>query len=286
VRTDLPHEFTQFGTRSFVMPLDVQTHTRSVTASLNYLLPSSDKPTRYVDAAPAGRPAWNGVNDVHTVAIEDGRPHAGDYTLDRNGFVLLQAPTEVSDFTDGAAVTGPYYREAERIIRAATGATSVLVFDHTIRGPNSAREPVLRVHNDYTVRSAAQRVRDLLPDRADALLRRRFAIINLWRPIGRPVIASPLALCDATSFTDDDLIPTDLVYSDRVGETASVRFSPSHHWVYFSAMRPDEALLIKCHDSADDGRARLSFHSAFADPTTPPDAPPRESIELRTLVFF
>jgi hypothetical protein len=93
-------------------------------------------------------------------------------------------------------------------------------------------------------------------------------------------------LCDATSFTDADLIPTDLVYSNRVGETASVQFNSSHRWVYFSGMRPDEVLLIKCHDSANDGRARLSFHSAFIDPNTPGDAPPRESIELRTLVFF
>ena len=77
-----------------------------------------------------------------------------------------------------------------------------------------------------------------------------------------------------------------LVYANRVGETASVQFSPSHRWVYFSGMRPDEVLLIKCHDSATDGRARLSFHSAFEDPNTPADAPPRESIELRTLVFF
>ena len=166
------------------------------------------------------------------------------------------------------------------------GAASVVVFDHTIRGPNAARDPVLRVHNDYTVRSAAQRVRDLFPQDADRLLQHRFAIVNVWRPIGRPVAASPLAVCDAASFTDADLIPTDLVYSDRVGETASVQFNPSHRWVYFSGMRPDEVLLIKCHDSANDGRARLSFHSAFADPTTPTDAPPRESIELRTLVFF
>ena len=268
------------------MPLDAQAQSHTVTASLNYLLPGRDKPTRYIDAPPPGRLAWNGINDVRTVTIEDGRAHAADFSLDRNGFALRLAPSAVHDFSDAAAVTGAYYREAERIVRAETGAASVVVFDHTIRGPNSAREPVLRVHNDYTVRSAAQRVRDLLPDQAEALLQRRFAIINLWRPIGRPVVASPLALCDATSFTDDDLIPTDLVYNDRVGETASVQFNPSHRWVYFSGMRPDELLLIKCHDSATDGRARLSFHSAFVDPNTPADAPPRESIELRTLVFF
>jgi hypothetical protein len=268
------------------MPLDAQTQTRTVTASLNYLLPSSDKPTRFVSEPPPGRLAWNGINDVRAVAIEDGRSHPADFTLDRNGFALREAPSAVHDFSDASAVTGTYYREAERIVGTELGAAFVVVFDHTIRGPNSAREPVLRVHNDYTVRSAAQRVRDLLPDRAEDLLKRRFAIVNLWRPIGRPVVASPLALCDATSFTDGDLIPTDLVYADRVGETASVQFNPSHRWVYFSGMRPDEVLLIKCHDSATDGRARLSFHTAFADPNTPVDAPPRESIELRTLVFF
>ena len=171
-------------------------------------------------------------------------------------------------------------------MRAELGAQRVIVFDHTVRGPNGAREPVLRVHNDYTVRSAGQRVRDLLPDEAESLLAHRFAIVNVWRPIRRPAIASPLALCDATSFTDDDLVATDLVYHDRRGEISSVRFSPAHRWVYFPAMQPDEVLLIKCHDSATDGRARLSFHTAFEDPTTPVDAPARESIELRTLVFF
>jgi hypothetical protein len=268
------------------MPLDAQAPSHTVIATLNYLLPGNEKPTRYVGEPPAGRVAWNGVNDARSVRIEDGRSHAGDFTLDRNGFSLHTAPSEVRDFTDQSQITGAYYAEAQRIVRAETGAESVVVFDHTIRGPNSPREPVLRVHNDYTDRSAAQRVRDLLPQQADALLRKRFAIVNLWRPIGRPVVASPLALCDAESFTDADLMPTDLVYADRVGETASVRFSPSHRWVYFSGMRPDEVLLIKCHDSASDGRARLSFHTAFADPTTPADAPPRESIELRTLVFF
>src|SRR5581483_10550696 len=161
--------------------------------------------------------------------------------------------------------------------RAELGAQRVVVFDHTIRGPGGAREPVLRVHNDYTDRSAAQRVRDLLPDEAATLLARRFAIVNVWRPIRRPTIASPLALCDATSFTDDDLVATDLVYHDRRGEISSVRFNPSHRWVYFSAMQPNEVLLIKCHDSATDRRARLSYHAECGHPTTRADTPPRES---------
>ena len=96
---------------------------------------------------------------------------------------------------------------------------------------------------------------------------------------------SPLALRDARSFSTDDLIASDLVYPKLRGETSSVEYKPGHRWYYFSDMQPDEALLIRVHDSADDGRARLSFHTSFDNPLAP-DAPPRESIEVRTLVFF
>jgi hypothetical protein len=268
------------------MPLDSGTRARTVTASLNYLLPAEEKPARYIDVPPpAGKTRWTGIDDKRTVTIEDGRSRAGDFTLDRNGFALRFAPSAIADFGDEQRIREIYYPEAEGLLRTELGAQRVIVFDHTIRGPDGAREAVLRVHNDYTGRSAAQRVRVLLPDEAEALLTRRFAIVNVWRPLRRPAIASPLALCDATSFTDDDLVATDLVYHDRRGEISSVRFNPSHRWVYFSAMQPNEVLLIKCHDSATDGRARLSFHTAFDDPTTPIDTPPRESIELRTLVL-
>lgn len=143
-----------------------------------------------------------------------------------------------------------------------------------------------RVHVDHTLKSGRRRVRDLLPDEADDLLRRRFAIVNLWRPIRGPLLDAPLALCDAGSVAPGDLVASDLVYPNRVGETYAVAFNPAHRWFYVPAMRTDEAVLIKCYDSAEDGRARFAPHTAFDDPTTPPDAPPRESIELRTLVFW
>jgi hypothetical protein len=171
----------------------------------------------------------------------------------------------------------------------------VVVFDHTIRRriPGAVertkgipRQPVPRVHNDYTVKSGPQRVRDLLGDEADELLKKRFAVINVWRPIRGPVLDAPLAITDASSIAEGDLVPTDLVYPDRTGEIYYVKFNPDHKWFYAPAMRNDEVLLIKCYDSIDDGRARFVPHSAFVDPTTPAGAPPRESIELRTLVFF
>lgn len=106
-------------------------------------------------------------------------------------------------------------------------------------------------------------------------------MINLWRPIRGPLVDAPLAVCDAGSVEPGDLIPTDLIYQERIGETYSVTYRASHRWYYFSRMRVDEVLLLKCYDSATDGRARFAPHTAFTDPTTPPDAPLRVSIELR-----
>ena len=143
------------------------------------------------------------------------------------------------------------------------------------------------MHNDYTVKSGPQRVRDLLEaDEAEQRLRGRFAQINVWRPITGPVERAPLALVDSQSIADGDLVPVDLVYADRVGEIYHGAYNPDHRWYYFPEMRSDEAILIKGYDSAEDGRARFTLHSAFDDPTTPADAAPRESIEVRVLAFF
>ena len=257
----------------------------AVTATLNYLVPTAEKPARYLYDR-GTQPRWTGINDARAMRIEDARPHAQDYSLDHNGFSLLNQPSTEKSFTDEAAIAGAYYDECAAIVRQATGAARVVVFDHTLRGPGMPREPVMRVHNDYTEKSAPQRIRDLLPNEAETLLTRRYVFINVWRPIAHPAIDTPLALCDAPSFTEDDLIMTDLVYEDRIGEIASVRHCDTHRWVYFSNMTPDEIVLIKCHDAARDGRARISFHSAFVDPTAPADAKPRQSIEIRTIAFF
>lgn len=266
---------------------------RAVLATINYLRRPAGgaKPTRHVAEPPPGVPRSNIEADPRTVPVRDGRGREDEFTLDRHGFALLRAPSRVRDFYDEARIMSDYRREVEALLRAELGATRVLAFDHNVRNAGRAasdpalREPAKRVHNDYTPRSAAQRVRDLLPEEAELVLRHRFAIVNLWRPIAT-VEESPLALAEGPSVPDADLVPSDLVYADRVGETTSVTWSPSHRWVYFSRLTPDEALLIKCHDSATDGRARLSVHGAFDDPTSPPDAPPRESIEVRTLVSW
>ena len=269
------------------MPLDTATQAGALTATLHYLVRGPERPVRYVGDPPPGVPAWNGVDDPREVRIEDGRGNESEFTLDQNGFALLKRPTAVRDFYDPDEVTRAYYPEIERLLRETLGASRVFIFDNTVRNAAAGRrEPVYHVHNDHTVNSAPRRVRDHLGDEAEELLKHRFGIVNVWRPIRGPVLKSPLALCDARSFTGADLIASDFVYPHMRGETSSVAFSPSHRWVYFSRMQPNEVVLIRVHDSANDGRARLSFHTAFENPLAPDDAPPRESIEVRALLFF
>jgi hypothetical protein len=265
-----------------------------VQAELNYLAPTSGRPRTYTYDPPPGVSRTTVVNDPHVLRISDARPILRDVSLDEEGFGLVEHRSGVSDFYGDDEVTRVYYPEAERLLRETTGADRVFIFDHTVRRrvagaedrrSDAPRQPVPRVHVDHTAKSGPQRVRDLLADDAEALLRGRVQIINLWRPIRGPLQDMPLAVCDARSVRHEQLVASDLVYRNRVGETYSVVFHPDHRWFYVPHMDTDEVLLLKCYDSATDGRARFTPHTAFRDPTTRPDAPPRESIELRALVF-
>jgi len=265
-----------------------------VRAELNYLAPTDGKPRTYAFDPPRGEPKSTALPESHQVPIFNGRPLADSFSLDREGFALVRHPTSVRDFYDDNEVRNVYYPAAEAFIRSALDADRVVIFDHTVRrrvegaadirgaGP---RQPATRVHVDQTDRSGANRVREHLGAEADELLKGRVQVINLWRPIRGPLRDSPLAMCDGSTVAPDDLVASDLIYPNRSGETYSVTYNPDHRWFYFPEMTPDEALLLKCYDSATDGRTRFGPHTAFVDPTTPADAPPRESIELRTLVF-
>jgi hypothetical protein len=176
-----------------------------------------------------------------------------------------------------------------------TAGARVVIFDHTIRRrvpgkadrePGVPRQPSTRIHGDYSAKSGPQRVRDVMGAEADELRRHRFAIVNVWRPIRGPLRDAPLAVCDAQSVVPSDWVAADLVYRDRIGENYLMTYRPGHRWFYVPEMRADEVLLLKCYDSAEDGRTRFVPHTAFIDPTAPADAPPRESIELRTFVFY
>jgi hypothetical protein len=261
---------------------------------MNYVAPMAEAMFNYTYGPPAGMPRTNARIEERAVEVHSLRPVERDISLDVEGFAIVPRESKIGDFYDEAELRRVYYPEMEALVADATGAKRVIVFDHTVRRrlwetqdrvPGVARQPVMRVHNDYTETSGPQRVRDLAGADAEALLRRRFAFINVWRPIRGPLLDHPLGLCDARSMAAQDFVPTEQRYEDRSGEIYNVRWSPAHRWFYVPAMQPDETVLIKCYDS-EPGIARFVAHSAFADPTTPEDAPPRESIEIRTIAFF
>ncbi|HXN86445.1 MAG TPA: CmcJ/NvfI family oxidoreductase [Candidatus Binataceae bacterium] len=264
-----------------------------VEAPLNYLIPSGEKPVTYTYTPPSGTPQSTRRNDPHKVTIRNARPLAEDLSLDIQGFALVHHRSAVTNFYDATEVREVYYPEVEELLKRRTGAARVVIFDHVVRNADKAerkeddaREYGRIVHNDYSLKSAPRRVLDHVADDADELLKHRFAEINVWRAIRGPILSTPLAVCDARSIDERDVVACDLVYPHRIGETYAFTYNPNHQWFYFPHMLSDEVVLLKCYDSIDDGRARFTAHSAFDDPSSPADAPARESIEVRALVFF
>jgi hypothetical protein len=268
-----------------------ETTVESIEATLNYFLDTGEKPFTATGGPGSLDVRTGGGQDPRRVVIRNGRPH--DSSLDRNGFRFVRHDTKVADFFDEADIPATYYPEMEALVKAQSGASRVVVFDHTLRTADDEaretrkiREVVRRVHNDYTEWSGPQRLRDILPQEADALLRRRFAIVQVWRPIRYPVETFPLAICDAQSLAPTDLVVSERRYPGRIGQTYAITHNPAHRWYWFPRMRRDEALVFKVYDSIKDGVARWTAHTAFDDPTAPSGARPRESIEIRTLALF
>jgi hypothetical protein len=268
----------------------------TVDAALHYIVDTGVKPVNETyGPGPGGlMRRVSGAYARHVVTIRDARRgDPGDFDLETSGFALVEHRTRVADFFDAGQVTSVYYSEMETLVAAVSGARRVHVFDHTLRSGDEAaraarqiREPVRAVHNDYTEWSGPQRVRDLLPDEADALLCRDFAIVQVWRAIRDPIGRDPLAIADARSLAAKDFIAAERRFPDRVGEIYQLSYDPAHRWSYFPHMRRDEALVFKVYDSRRDGRARFGAHTSFEDPATPAGAGPRESIEIRAFAFF
>lgn len=262
--------------------------------TLTFYLPPADgsQPYNYVETPPAGHPPRNYEEAPEKVQLTDIRGTETSYTLDKDAVAVLQhIPTSTSytTFDSDADVQSRYYPEvAQLLLDHVPGAHKVILFDHTIRreNPSAPRQPVTRAHVDQTPKAAAERVRIHVEDpvEAAALLRGRCRIINVWRPLTGPVQSSPLAFASAASVRADDLVPVEHRYPHRTGETMAVRFDPRQKWLYLSGVQDHERLLLKCSDTAD-GVGKWVPHTAFVDARTPPGARPRESIEVRALVF-
>lgn len=262
-----------------------------VRSTISYMVAMAQKPARFLCTPPAGAPELNWQLAPQPVQIADGRSRLASLSLDKHGFTLRPAPPAAVDFYDETAVVRAYYPAVEKLVSKLTGAHKVLAFDYNLRSGSKAdrlrtgaHPPARFAHADYTPTSAPQRVRDLLPEQeASERLAQRYVFFNVWRPIGGPVQDEALSLCDLQTVAPDDLVATDLIYADRVGEFYNVMFNPNHRWYYFRHMRSDEVIVLTAYDSHTQ---QAVPHSGFDDPTAATDAPPRESIEVRVIAFF
>ncbi|KAI1176416.1 methyltransferase [Nemania sp. FL0916] len=326
----------------------------TTTSTFNHIDLSSQaagtkKPWTKVDAGGMSYGHEKVTRTVHNLRNES----PSEFNTDISGFGTFVWPSLETEFLDDARVRGQYYDDTAALLRAncealasnlSTGpdgginhVRKVVIFDHTIRRrvPGAARAPVQQVHVDQTAAAAEARVRRHLPaDEQEDLLKTRFQLINVWRPIAHAATDHPLAVIDWRSTRREDFVPVDLLYPKRKdsvmgsdaessssedlnddrgkekpapkgadprstegyearGETMGVAASERHRFYYVKDMQPEEVLLLKCYDSWGEGekdsRAGLAVrtpHTAFEDPDTPEDAKPRESIEVRALVFY
>jgi hypothetical protein len=266
-----------------------------LTATLSYLVPGVARPIYIASQGGADAAMDIGAEfEQRHFTMLDGRRATPAPSLDREGFCLVDHAAPVTDFYQLEPEREAYEDSIRALVLDVTGGDRALVFDHTlrsdsriVRGERTTREPAAVIHNDYTDASAEKRLRDLVPEAETARrLQRRYAIVNVWRSIAGPAINSPLALCDAATLDAADLVASERRAAERIGELELGTYNPEHRWFYFPGVTRDEALLIKTFDSATDGRARRAVHTAFDNPTAEPEAPPRESIESRLLVFF
>jgi hypothetical protein len=268
--------------------------TGAIRARFNYIVDTGVPPVRYIDWPEMEHKAVPPQYQPHEMTIRDGRPLRGTFKLDVHGFAFVDHATRMKDFMDEAERKRVYDPEVQALIRKHSGASSVVVFDHTVRasddearGSSSIRPTVKSVHNDYTETSAPRRLREIVGDaEAERRFKKRWAIIQVWRPIRGKVLIDPLAICDGRSIPQKGFIRVERRYPYRTGEVYHIAHNPSHEWYYFPEMARDEALVFKVFDSDAGKPSRFTAHSAFDDPATPAGAPPRESIETRTFAFF
>jgi hypothetical protein len=268
--------------------------TDTLTAEFNYIVDTGVPPVRYIDWPEMADKAIPPEYRQYPMTVTDGRPLRDSFDLDVHGFAFVDHPTRVRDFTDEAERANVYDPEVQALVKKVSGASHVVVFDHTIRVTDDdservsgARPTVKGVHNDYTEDSAPRRLREIVGDEeASKRLKKRYAIIQVWRPIRGPVMVDPLGICDGRSIPREGFIRVERRYQYRTGEVYHIAHNPNHKWYWFPRMTRDEALVFKVFDSDETKPSRFTAHSAFDDPNTPPDAPPRESIETRTFAFF
>jgi hypothetical protein len=270
------------------------TQKHHVTTQLNYWDDPGDGSAPTPIFIGKGRITNERPHLAHDVVVSDVTGDEQKYTLDSHGFQYHGQSSVEKEFLDDKAIEANYYPECAQLLKDVTGASRIHVFNHKVRrGPTqwhhlglknlANRGPVTKTHVDQSYAGAELRLRWELPEEADELVKKRYQIINVWRPI-KTILKDPVAVADAGSVPDADLVAAEMTEDGYRGEQWVVRQNPAHRWYFKHQLRPEEVLLIKCFDSKE-SVARRALHSAFEDAAYR-DMESRQSIEVRCLVFY
>ncbi|KIM94336.1 hypothetical protein OIDMADRAFT_60671 [Oidiodendron maius Zn] len=245
-----------------------------------------------------GFPQTNVVRTLHDIVFQDLRTQP-DLTYEKCCFkvINLQSSLSYEDYDDLTMVEKVHQKEVTECVKDELKATSVEVLDYVIRRRDpswpiatgetySFQQPASAAHIDHTYDEGCRIIRDVYGTEADAVIRGRWQIVNVWHPLRGPLIDWPLALCDASSVDFvHDTMAGDVVDRDAVFENTQVYYNSDQRWYYLPNQLPLELLIFKNADSETmHGAAPGVPHASFDNPRKGEHDLMRESIELRLLV--
>ncbi|GAB7348199.1 hypothetical protein MBLNU459_g6203t1 [Dothideomycetes sp. NU459] len=257
-----------------------------------------EKPYSLRFTPPTGFPRSNISLEFHDITVQDARPFKDELSLEKNGYAIMDLHTEMNydDFDDETKIKEVYLSEVSNVLRKYLGATSVQIFEHTVRKrhdtfpistgePYKYNQPTSMAHCDTTLQWAKDMAVKLNQEKGDEIFRGRFQCVNIWKPITGPVRDWPLAMCDPRTVKPaNDFEACDLVYPDYVVENRQLYFRPEQRWFYMRDQQPHEAWVFMQSDTHGD--LKSVPHTSFPNPLASQTDAPRESVEARALVYY
>jgi hypothetical protein len=191
-----------------------------------------------------------------------------------------------------------YKNELNVFLKKKFGYLDSFIFDLTRRSNSSKgaknqdgnRQPAERAHVDYTENSGKKRAEDILGKNYFKEItnsKKRIIQLNLWRPLCKTVLSSPLAFALPASILKKDLVATDQIFPDRIGEIYHLSYNKNQKWFWVPNMKETEILLLKGWDNFNN-RKILKFtpHTAFNLQNQNIKKNPRDSIEARVFLVL
>ena len=222
-----------------------------------------------------------------SICIHNARQLTVAPTVKSMGFELVKAPIDI-DFKDHNLVVTQFYEYCEELVEAVTGCDFAKAVQHEYRvgpvaSPGKPGSYAPAAHADMT---------PFIEDAIDTPAGQHFGIFNVWRSVDmdRSIESYPLALCDPSTISADEMVCSNgLRRTDPETKVVfySLIHSNLHQWQYFPRMGPDEVIIFRQYDSRmSDPAQRVTFHTAFTDPSSRDDAPLRTTVEARVLAVF